>query len=398
MTSLRQLCLIATVTFAGVGAVWSSASPTSSHKCEVLFVAYDMGDMNALKAVAHALEAKGKAPCFLAFGQARTKMLDDAHLVLKDMGEGEVTAWGRTRLLGEADLERVKTLSPKVVVVGMASALQAQLMSTASHKAFAFYDNFDPIVDAFGKGKEFVQAFLDEAKKFNGSFTYLVPSEATGESFDTDPRTKGAPRVSVGQPVLEEWDTLFDTMDRDALRTRLGIAPDRRVIVFAGGYDDTYEKYVTLFIETMKDMVDSHNLEVLITYHPKPGGGLERRLVEEVASPHIRVIETEDKGGVATNKLATIADVFMCHKSSLGPQAISQKLAMLYVADPKEYSNLVIEKGLAQIAGTKEDVTTRLEELLNGKGASQGLAPLGLPKGKASDGIAGLIEEALAQE
>lgn len=393
MTSLRQLFLIATVTFAGVGAVWSSAAPAP--KCEVLFVAYDMGDMNALKAVAGALEAKGKTPCFMAFGQARTKMLDDGRLVLKDMGEGEVSDWGRTRRLTDGDLERVKALSPKVVVVGMASALQAQLMNTASHKAFAFYDNFDPIVDAFGKGKEYIQAFLDEAAKLKHPFTYLVPSEATGESFDTDPRTKGTPRVSVGQPVLEEWDTLFETMDRDALRTRLDIAPDRRVIVFAGGYDDSYETYVTLFIDTMKEMVDSHNLEVLITYHPKPGGTLERRLVEAAASPHIRVIETEDKGGVATNKLATIADVFMCHKSSLGPQAVSQNLAMLYVADPKEYSNLVIEKGLAQIAGTKEDVAARLEELLGGERASQGLAPLGLPKGKASDGIASLIEEAL---
>ncbi|MCA0370340.1 MAG: hypothetical protein LCH26_04460 [Proteobacteria bacterium] len=374
-------------------ALWSSAH--TPQKCDVLFVTYDMADLNALKAVAGAFRPERPAPCFLAFGQARAKMMGDPRLVLTQMGAGEVSAWPRERLLSQEDLDQVNALGPKVVVTGMASALQAQLLGSASHKAFAFYDNFDPIVDAAGNGKEYIQAFLDQSVRAEMPFTYLVPSDATGASFDDDPRTKGKEKVTVGQPVLEEWETLFKDTDKDALRGELGIAPSRRVIVFAGGYDATYEPFFTLFVDTMKDMVDAQNLEVLITYHPKGGGVLERRLVQEAASPHIRVIESEDKGGVATNKLATLASVFMCHKSSLGPQAISQGLPMLYVADPKDYTNLVLEKGLARIAGTKADLRARLEELLQAGQPPVSLAPLGLPEKKAGTEIVRLIEGGL---
>lgn len=357
-------------------------------RCDVLLVAYDVADLNALKALASTLAHRNRQSCFFAVGQAAVQLDQDPRVVFKELGLGGSQAWPRTRILDENDLAQLKILHPKVIVTGMASALQAQLLTLAEY-AYAYYDNFDSV-----EGKEYIQDFLDQTKRTGSPTAYWAPSQATADTFANDPRMQDVPMSVVGQPVLEEWETLFETIDRKALREKLSVEPGRRVILFAGGYDETYESYLSLFLESIKDLVEELNLEVLITYHPKPGGAIERQLVAEAKNPHIRVIDGESQGGVATNKIATIADVFVCHKSSMGPQAISQGLPMLYVADPKDYKNIVLDKGLAHIAGTKEDVQLNVRALLGGN-TCVSLENLGLPKKRASDVMADLVQQAL---
>lgn len=382
MAALRRYLTVLMFLIVGSPSVFSSVPP----RCDVLLVAYDVGDLNALKALAGTLAHRNRQSCFFAVGQAAVQLNQDPRVVFKELGLGGSQAWPRTRILDEDDLAQLQTLHPKVIVTGMASALQAQLLTLTEH-AYAYYDNFDSVV-----GKEYIQAFLDQTKCTGSPSAYWAPSQTTADTFANDPRTKDSPVSVVGQPVLEEWETLFETTDRQALRAKLGVEAGRRVILFAGGYDETYASYVSLFVSSIKDLVDELNLEVLITYHPKPGGVIERELVAKANNPHIRVIDGESQGGVATNKIAIIADVFVCHKSSMGPQAISQGLPMLYVADPQDYKNIVLDEGLAHIAGTKEAVQFNVRALLEGK-AFVSLENLGLPKNPASHVMADLVQK-----
>jgi hypothetical protein len=362
-------------TVLGVTSLWAQ----NQVRCPIVFALYDVADMNALKVVADTLETRGKKVCFFALGQANVQLKDDPRVVFHDVGAGGADAWPRDKLLSQDTLKHLQdALQPKVIVTGMASAAQNQLLAFAPDNAFAFYDNFDPI-----KGKEYVQAFLSQSQSSGVKPTaYWVASEKTAKSFHEEARTCDVPVKVVGQPVLEEWATLFKETDRAAFKQALGIEEDRRVILFAGGYDESYEAYFRLFLETVVPLIEELKLEVLITYHPKPKGALEKKLVGALHNPHVRVIDSPP-AGIATNKLATLASVFMCHKSSLGPQAISQGLPMIYVADPETYKNFVIEEKLAYISNDKKMLSRLIKELLQ-QDNPVSLKPLGMPEKPAS--------------
>lgn len=348
-------------------------------RCPILFAVYDVADLNALRVVADTPEMQEKKVCFFALGQANTQLKDDPRVVFQDVGSGGADAWPRDKLLSQDTLKHLQNvLQPKVIVTGMASAAQNQLLAFASDNAFAFYDNFDPI-----KGKEYVQAFLSQSQGSGVKPTaYWVASEKTAKSFSEDARTCDVPVEVVGQPVLEEWAILFKETDRAALKQALGIEKDRRVILFAGGCDESYEAHFRLFLETVVPLIEELKLEVLITYHPKPKGVLEKKLVGALHNPHVRVIDSPPVG-IATNKLATLASVFMCHKSSLGSQAISQGLPMIYVANPETYKNFVIEEKLAYISNDKKTLSRLIKELLQ-QDNTISLKPLGIPEEPAS--------------
>ena len=359
----------------GVMPLWAQ----NQARCPILFAVYDVADLNALKIVADTPEMREKKVCFFALGQANIQLKDDPRVVFHDVGAGGADAWPRDKLLSQDTLKRLQgTLHPKIIVTGMASAAQNQILALASDNAFAFYDNFDPI-----KEKEYVQAFLSQSQRSGVKpGAYWVASEKTAQSFYDDTRTCDVPIDIVGQPVLEEWATLFKGTDRAALRQTLGIEKDRSVILFAGGYDGSYEAHFRLFLEAVVPLIEALKLEVLITYHPKPKGVLEKKLVGALHNPHVRVIDAPPIG-IATNKLATLANIFMCHKSSLGPQAVSQGLPMVYVADPVTYKNFVIEEKLAYISNDKNMLSRLIKKLLH-QHNDVSLKPLGMPEEPSS--------------
>ncbi|MCE2951216.1 MAG: hypothetical protein ACK5TR_05370 [Alphaproteobacteria bacterium] len=359
-------------------------------RCPILFALYDVADVNALKVVADTLATHNKKVCFFALGQANTQLKDDARVVLHEVALGGAQTWPREKLLSPHMLKRLQDeLRPQVVVTGMASAAQNQMLSLAYKKSFSFYDNFDPIKD-----KEYVQAFFIQSQSSGVKpFSFWVASDKTAQSFRTEPRAHGVSVDVVGQPVLEEWSTLFEETDRAALKRTLKIPDKRQVILFAGGYDESYERHFRLFLEAVIPLIDPLNLEILITYHPKTNGDLEKKVVSRLDLPHVRVMDTPPMGP-STIKLATLASIFMCHKSSLGPQAISQNLPMIYVADPRTYKNFVIEQNLASISNDKMKIRRHIkEQLLCKKMVS--LNTLGMPKDPASQIMARKILRAL---
>lgn len=354
-------------------AVFFQVSCTQNDSPKVLFCVYDMGDLNPMKRVMKQLEKNGISYQIIAVGKASEVLKGSSTLVpLPDIKEEQLTAWKREELIDKKVLDSItKDIKPQVVITGMAAAWQAQVLNYfADRKAYtiAFYDNFDPIDQ-----KEYVQPFLKEVGKIN---MYMVPSEETLKSFKDHKSIKADQLFVSGQPVLEEWDETFKETDSKALRKDLGLTDDDQVILFVGGYDDTYEEYFTKFVQGAKKFKSEKNLKFSVTYHPKSGGKIEHKIIDQEKASNIKVVDK-----MSSVKLATLAKVFVCHKSGMGMHALYAGLPVIYVVKKDSYPNFAIDKGLAIQAETPEELEEALKRILStaNKNRAEVVKSLGIP-------------------
>jgi len=231
----------------------------------------------------------------------------------------------------------------------MASAGQAQVLNAfPKSQQVAIYDNFDP-----PEGKEFIQPFV---KTVGPIHLYMVCAVFLVAPFQD--LFKGTPVEAVGQPALEEWRDVFESTDRTKLRKDLGLEMNQKVIVFAGGTDDTYKKNLDIFVRT----VARHpHWKVFVTYHPKTDGSVERAAVKDANARNIKV-----SNDIKTNSLATIADVLVCHKSSVCQQAFSVGVSCVYVAG-KEYHNFLTDQKLVIRVETEDQLEKYLTQKMLGQ-------------------------------
>ncbi|RZI46531.1 hypothetical protein [Candidatus Finniella inopinata] len=338
--------------------IWQT-SPTKAQAVDVLVCVYDMGDTGPLERVSAQLSQQKISYKVVAIGKAAEKLKgSDSIVSLTDMKPDETITWPREKLLSEQTLKDLSTqYQPKVVVAGMAAACQAQLLNhfkkAQGASTIAFYDNFDPITT-----KEYVQPFLKEIGKID---TYLIPAQATLKSFQAHEKTKSSNLEVVGQPMLEEWDEIFKTTNREDLCKKIGLAPSDQVILFVGGYDDTYREYFSRFVQGTQKLAGHKDLKFLVTYHPKTDGSLEKGVIAEQKATNIQVV---DKGGPSSTQLATLAKILVCHKSGMGMQALYKGLSVLYVVQKGTYPNFALEQGWVQQAETANEVAQTLEHLL----------------------------------
>ena len=368
--------------------IWQT-SPTKAQAVDVLVCVYDMGDTGPLERVSAQLVQQKISYKVVAIGKAAEKLKgSDSIVSLNDMKFDETITWPRDKLLPEQTLKDLSTqYQPKVVMAGMAAACQAQLLNHFKANGaytIAFYDNFDPITT-----KEYVQPFLQQVGKID---TYMIPAQATLKSFQAHEKTKAAKLEVVGQPMLEEWDEIFKTTNREDLLKKVGLSMTDQVVLFVGGYDDTYREYFTRFVQGAKKLENHKDLQFLVTYHPKTDGSLEKSIIAEQKATNIQVI---DKGGPSSTQLATLAKVLVCHKSGMGMQALYKGLSVLYVVQKGTYPNFALEQGWAQYAETADEVTQTLERLLAAANSNKAdTKNLGVPA-DATLTIIGKIKEQL---
>ena len=338
----------------------------NSAEVDVLFCTYDIGDSNPMKRVMKELESLSISYRVLALGKSADVFRENPNHLSLELPDLMST---RETPLSDDLLRLIENaVKPKMVIAGMASAGQAQVLNFFKGKGaytIAFYDNFDSPV-----GKEYIQAFLRTVIPID---EYFLPSETTLPGFQKLDATKQAKLSVLGQPVLEDWDDIFAKTDRKEFRSRLGLTEQDQTILFVGGYDDTYAVYFRLFVDAMRAFPDQ---KVIVTYHPKTNGSLEKSIIAEENVANIQVID-----GPSTAKVATIADVLVCHKSSVGVQALYVGLPVVSVVKKGDLKNFAIDQGLAVSVETEQDLVETLQRILSA--ANRNYPPvqgLGIPK------------------
>ncbi len=334
----------------------------------VLFCVYDMGETNAFKPLWKLLQSEGIEYRVLAVDAAAERLKDNNHVIPVSTSadpEHDYQTQRFAHINAQTLTELGNQWQVKMVITGMASRAQAEVLNFFSKQqaahSIAYYDNLDSF-----EGKPFVQAFLQEAQNID---RFWVPADVVKSDLSTHALKADAVVEVVGQPSLESWDDTYQQFSAAEIRKGLGIAPERKVVVFAGGYDGTYPEHLKLFIQTMKQHPE---WETLITWHPKTDGSLEKSLVAESKVNHIRTIPATVHN---TSQLSVAADLVAVHKSTVAIQAAYKGKPVVYIAEP-DYTSPLIHYNIAPLASTQGD----LEKSLSRAEPVGRFSKLGLPE------------------
>lgn len=344
------------------------AEPSKTQqKAKILFVLYEAGDSYALQPVMEELDNMAVNYRILAFGKGRELFSQHPRYVAID----EDISKDRSIPLSSKALDDIMaTVDARIVVSGMSSKGQAQIMNRFREReqktiTIAYYDNFEPV-----HLKPYVKPFLDTLIKTD---FFFVPSTVTGQSFSNIRHSKNSKVLVLGQPTLEKWVNDFEVTDSDAVRKRLGLKKDDKIILFSGGYDLTYKKNFDVFVQGMKLMPD---IKAVVTYHPKMDGSIERSAIKKYGAKNIKIIDDE-----IPSILATVSDAVATHKSSVGVQALYMGLPVVFIADTEKYSNFAIRQGLARQVDTPKDFAEAVKAVFDSQTRKRDLTVyLGIPR------------------
>jgi len=349
-------------------------------KVPVLFLVYNAGEGEPFREVAKKLTVDYK---IVGVGVGADKFKDDPHFV--SVGEDPFgsekssipthdTDPNRDRLLKPGVVSQILELEPEVIISGMASAWQAQVLNLAhvqGAKTVAFYDNMNgPVTE-----QSYVGPFLSTIQE-GAVGTWLVPGDAFKVGFQGDVQ-------ALGQPVLEQWDAAFEA-PKSETKAKFGVNPNQKLVLFAGGNDATYPQYLE---EMMTAVQGREDLFLVITPHPARKDGAEDTLLAKLGNPSNIRVEREIK----TVDISPFASVFAAHKSSMGAHALSHGLPVLFVGPKAEYESLVVVgDGLGVVAENSQEVKGVIDALLKSE-QKPSLEKLGVP-GNASQAIAKFLE------
>lgn len=361
-----------------------SSNALATKNIDLLLVAYDQGESDAFKQLEKALKKRGINYRILSLGRAEEIFRNHPLNLTVPVPDPDQLRNNRETLWPESALiELSQRIKPKIVYSGMASAAQAQILNhMKQHGSFtlAFYDNFDPITK-----KEYVQAFLKTIQTLD---EFHIPSAATAESFNDLVFCPNPLYMISGQPALEAWDDIYQQTDNQSLRLELNLGPNESVVVFAGGYDDTYEEYFRVFIEATRKLP---SVTFLVTHHPKTDGEVERRWIKERGAGNVRLMEKNRNSTVVLTKISVAV---MVHKSSIGTMAYYKRKPVIYIAEPGTDNFLIREKA-AFLASTPEEVVKKFQSAIASDNQLISLESLGIPAKQPSLSIAIEIETIL---
>lgn len=312
----------------------------SLNAADILLVLQDAGETQALLPVIEHLEKADQDYVILAGGVAAEQLAGRQHVIhFSDLGVSEKIdkTWKRDQKISLESLQRITSaIQPKKVISGVAFELHGQILESFAEqgsKTFAYWDN----INASGTDPYFYTA----QKVAQITQTLLVPSE----NFKTYyPFAK-----CVGQPSFEKWQETLSHLSKPSLP----YLHSGKTVVWVGGYGKEYEEAFLLFLEAAKEM---NGYNILVSFHPKMGGVFER---EKIKDSRIHLL-TE----ISTLEAVALADVVICHQSTVGVQAALAGKPVLYLIPPSQtYTNPVIEKRLVPCLQSKQALLYALENL-----------------------------------
>lgn len=345
----------------------------AKQQMQVLFYLQDAGETYGLLPVIEKLEERGVDYRVLAGGVAqetlpKTSLPKERIVSFQDIGISAKIdrSWERGSTLTDVEIQRlVEELEAKEVVTGVAYATQGQVLKAyrqQGKRTLAFWDNFN----ADGENPYFKTAREVEKE----ASVLLLPSALLESAFE-EPLTK---RI-VGQPTLKDWQTKIEKMDLPALRQKMGIADGEKVALFIGGYGPDFEESFQLFLDGVANTA-STSIRFLVQPHPKTGGVYEQAQVLRQGQGSIQVLQ----GELTTQEAAAIADVVLCHISTVSFQALAaQKPVIHLIPSNQTFDSLALQKGIAFKVSTPSEFSEKIQAAF-AKGAIDFYEELAIPE------------------
>ncbi len=350
-----------------------------------LFVLYDAGETKGLQPVFKELDKKSIDYAILAFSTALSLVESQQPAKSFDKNCGVVLSaerihWSRTRKLSEKQIAKLKgCVRPKVIVTGVVSEVQAQVARSYKKEAFVagFYDAFSPpeedtlVVRAGDSWDEI-----------------WIPTNKLSSSL-----LKGHRLRVVGQPSLEHWAQTTANVDPRKIYAKLELAATRPMVLYAGGYGRDYAEAFRLFVRATRAFP---SLTFLLSLHPKVDGKLEKQILREEGAENIQVVPKT----IDTKSVSVIAEVIVCHRSTVGVQALFMNKPVIYLDLPTgNYTNVAIQENWAVQVRSLNEFQKVLERLVKKKSGDKPLDIYSLAEipRRATLLISRVIEDRLSQ-
>lgn len=331
----------------------------------VLFVLVDAGESDMLSPVIRQLDSAR----VLCFGTAETLSLSlGSAQVIKgqDLGLSKpiTKVTPRTEGLNSEDLAALDTIlsSAKVIVTGVAAKVQQQLIEKCSGRKIMVWDNF--------KGNDTGEYWSNAHSMLSSADIVLFPAQSTINEL---PMPVEHSKV-VGQPALEEWSLKIHTIDQAAVRNKLEIDENQRVILYIAGWSGDQEcaDGTRLFADIVAELLT--HTQVLVQLHPRSDGQFER----ELFGANARVTSSKD---CTTEEATSIASLVVCHKSTAGLKIGAAGKQLIFAIPQPNYTNPMIETGLAPMVRTVAEFQMAYERISS---SSQDFyETLSIPRGAA---------------
>ncbi len=188
----------------------------------------------------------------------------------------------------------------------------------------------------------------------------------------------------IGHGPIEEWQIEAEQINKQAIVAKLGLDPLIPIIVYVGGYGDTYQESFERFLDLLPDV----KVQVLIVPHPRYKGSVEAKLCQNftyqwaqvklvgefVKEPSLRIktVEAIAIGDLVITPDPTSTIVFQANalkKKVLYINKVSTKISEIFsdrkliipVLDSKQFLEVIKDPSLAQ-----EDIFSLLEIPKNG--------------------------------
>ena len=318
----------------------------SSPYLPVLFVVYDTGETQALKHVMKVFDDKKITYGIIALGVAAKLLKNNNHVI--DIRKQchfkthiDPKNWEWALRIPEYDINSLSLcLKPSVIVTGMSSTAQAQIVQRFSKqgtKVIGYYDG------------------LNEPRPNPALLTIIqntdviiVPESHTADYFK---KKKVAARIEIlGQPAAESWRTKVPNFDKKKVCQDIGLDEIHKpVILYLGGYGIDYERSFELFVKSLPQL---QNKEILIAIHPKADGATEQAILTMHKTTNYTIVPKN----VAAIEAAAIADIIVTQRSPKAPLAFFANLPVIYLdAKPESFTNIIIDNKAAPQVNTVAD-------------------------------------------
>ena len=320
-------------------------------KPDFLFVVHDAGETLALKPVFEVLRRASSNFKVLVMGTART-LLEKAEYII-DLNEDchieprvDRETWPRQQPLSAMALEQLTSrLTPRVVICGVSTMIQHQIVqayqalgvvAVVYHESLCFTDSDSSLLN---------QVLASDTTRFMVS-SHLVARQITGLN-------RKAKITVVGQPAFDEWHRAAEQFE--STRVRELLAPDRRfdsgkkTILYSGTYCTDHRQLFELFARSVPGL--SH-FNIVGSLHPKVDGALERELLAELKIENVILLPA----AISTMQAAALSDLVVCHRSTVGLQAMCMKKPVIFLDIPgSPFTDIAVANGWAHIAYTVDN-------------------------------------------
>jgi hypothetical protein len=329
----------------------ATAQGWAKQRCDTLFILQDAGETDALLPVIEKCAQNNDSFLILTGGQATETLskkiaLKDKTISYTQLGISEIVdkTWKRDAKISDSSLKKIEAeIETKQVLSGVAFELQGQLLESFKKfecKTFAYWDNIN---------YEGVNPYFQTAAKVAKiADRLLVPSKAFANAYPQG--------EVVGQPSYELWKQQLSGIRPASVTAKLPFPLKTPVIVFIGGYGRDYDEALRKFLGYARDL---KGYTILITYHPKMEGKVEREELQKQPIGHTHLLESS--WNISSCEAIAIADYVVCHQSTMGINAaVAGKNVIYLVPSDQTYTNLLIERGAARTVSSFDELLSSL--------------------------------------